>query len=136
MFDVCLFVCLICLPSVHRGGTCWFTFLRSVHCPVRLSSIFHCAVAGRPSKHETLTQCWINFDPPSTTLSQHQASIGLPCQMWASVTNGGPPLTPLTQLLLKASCRLRQHEVLTRAERILVSTGDACPTINRHWVGL
>ena len=29
-----------------------------------------------------------------------------------------------------------QHEVLTRAEWIMTSTGDAGPTFNRHWIGL
>ena len=29
-----------------------------------------------------------------------------------------------------------QHEVLTRIEWILASTGDAGPTFNRHWVGV
>ena len=31
-------------------------------------------------------------------------------------------------------CRYRQHEVLTRTEWILASTGDVCTTFNRHWV--
>ena len=30
----------------------------------------------------------------------------------------------------------RQHEVLTRAEWILGSTGDTGPTFNRHWFGV
>ena len=33
-------------------------------------------------KHETLTQCWANVGPLSTTLSQHKPSIGLPCCVW------------------------------------------------------
>ena len=41
--------------------------------------------------------------------------------MWASITDGGPTLT---QVWFKASCWYRQHEVLTRAEWILPSTGD------------
>ena len=32
--------------------------------------------------------------------------------------------------------RYRQHEVLTRAEWILTSTGDAGTAFNRHWVGV
>ena len=28
------------------------------------------------SKHETLTQCWLNVGPPSATLARHQISIG------------------------------------------------------------
>ena len=32
------------------------------------------------------------------------------------------------------ACRYRQHEVLTRTELILASTGDAKPTFNRHWL--
>ena len=53
--------------------------------------------------------------------------------MWASITDGGPTLT---QLWFKASCWYRQHEVLTRAEWILPSTGDAGPTFNRHCIGV
>ena len=67
-------------PSVHSLGTCWFTkVVRSVSLSflsVRLSSGFNCAVAGRPSKHETSTQCWANVGPPSTTLSQHYPVLG------------------------------------------------------------
>ena len=33
------------------------------------------------------------------------------------------------------ACRYRQHKLMTRAEWILASTGDAGPTFNRHWVG-
>ena len=63
---------LIMSPTPYTEvGTCWFTFVRSVHCHVRLSSGIHCAVAGRTSKHETLIQCWANVSPPSTTRSQH-----------------------------------------------------------------
>ena len=37
-------------------------------------------------KHETLTQCWANFDPPSATLAQHQASTGSTLRVcWVSV---------------------------------------------------
>ena len=32
--------------------------------------------------------------------------------------------------------RYRQHEVLTRAKRILASRGDAGLTFNRHWAGV
>ena len=28
-----------------------------------------------PSKHETLTQCWVNVGPPSSTLAQHVSWI-------------------------------------------------------------
>ena len=34
------------------------------------------------------------------------------------------------------ACGYRQHEVLTWAEWILASTGDATPTFNRHWGGV
>ena len=32
------------------------------------------------SKHDTLTQCWANVGPPSTTLSHHEPSIGSKCR--------------------------------------------------------
>ena len=43
---------------------------------------------------------------------------------------------PLTQLWFKASCWYHQHEVLTTAEWILHSTGDAGPTFTRYWIGV
>ena len=37
-------------------------------------------------KHETLTQCWANFGPPSATLAQHQTSTGSTLRVcWVSV---------------------------------------------------
>ena len=42
----------------------------------------------------------------------------------------------LTLLWFKASCWYRQHEIPTRAEWILPSTGDADLTFNRHWIGV
>ena len=33
-------------------------------------------LVNTPSRHETLTQCWSNAGPPSTTLAQHQTSTG------------------------------------------------------------
>ena len=32
---------------------------------------------GFPSKHKTLSHCWFNVGPPSTTLAQHRTSNGL-----------------------------------------------------------
>ena len=51
----------------------------SVCAVVTLSRIYFSPALSmvRAVKHETLTQCWSNFDPPSSTLSQHQPSIGL-----------------------------------------------------------
>ena len=69
---------------------------------------------------------WPNISP---VLSYGSCLVS--CSMWASVTDDGPTLT---QLWFKASCQYSQHEVLTRAEWILPSTGDAGPTFNRHWV--
>ena len=34
------------------------------------------------------------------------------------------------------ACRYRQHEVLTRTEWILASTGDAGPTFKIYWIGV
>ena len=39
-------------------------------------------------------------------------------------------------VLVPPACRYRQHEVLTRAEWILASTGDAGLTFSKHWVGV
>ena len=38
-----------------------------------------------PSKHETLTQCWSNYGPPSAMLAQHKTSTGsTPHVCWAA----------------------------------------------------
>ena len=53
-------------------------------CPVsvRMSSGFSRADGDRPSKHKTLTHCWANVGPPSTTLAQY----------WANVVDAEPTL--------------------------------------------
>ena len=58
---------LLCLPSVHIGG-----YMLVYLCLLWL----------------TLTQCWANVGPPSTMLSQHQPSIGLPCRVWRHAEYG------------------------------------------------
>ena len=40
-----------------------------------------------PSKHETLTQCWYNVDPPSATLAQHCTNIGFMSRVCWYVTS-------------------------------------------------
>ena len=44
---------------------------REVKHPISKLFIFH-----NPRKQETISQCWVGVGPPSTTLGQHQASIG------------------------------------------------------------
>ena len=63
-------------------------------------------------------QRWANNRPVLVTVA-----CLAPRWMWANVTDGRPALT---QFWFKSSCRYRQHEVLTRAEWILASTGDQC----------
>ena len=55
----------------QRWGRYWFTSVCSVYL---LSSGFYRAGRGLPTKHETLTQCWADVGPPSTSLSQLKAS--------------------------------------------------------------
>ena len=81
--------------------------------------------------------CWPTVYDSEPTLAQYWVTVSCLTSrwMWASITDGGPTLT---QLLFKASCQYySQHEVglLTTVDCILASTGDACPTFNRHWVG-
>ena len=41
-----------------------------------------------PSKHDTLTQCWLNVRPPSPTLAQHSPRIGsMYCVCWVYATS-------------------------------------------------
>ena len=57
--DILVYLCLLSLSASVRGF---------------LSSFYH-AGGGRPSKHETLTQCWANVGFSSTTLSQRKPTI-------------------------------------------------------------
>ena len=55
----------------------------------------------RRSKHDTLNQCWVDVGRSSTTLSQHQANIGLMSRAYWG--DGSPPLRTLSDpFLLKA----------------------------------
>ena len=64
----------LCLPSVHRCGD-----ILLYPCPLSLSQsmlwVSHSFLSSdfyrAGVKPETLTQCWANFGPPSTTLTQH-----------------------------------------------------------------
>ena len=126
-------------PLYTEVGTCWFTSVCSVClsrsvCPA-VSIVQVEAAKVTPAN----TRRWPNAGLMLALRLQYWAQYWVtvsclaPRWMWASVTHGGPTLT---QLWFKASCRFRQHEVLTRAEWILASTGDVGPTFNRHWVGV
>ena len=47
-----------------------------------------------------------------------------------------PILVQNIWLYYTPSMQVRHNEVLTRKNWILASTGDAGPTLNRHWVGV
>ena len=93
---------------------------------------------------ETLTQCWANIGPPSTTLSQHLAqywatlSCLAPRRMQASVTDGGP--LQLTDIGSMSACRPtlwthhRQQKALSSVEWLMANAGDGGPVLNQHWV--
>ena len=96
-------------------------------------------------KHKTLTQCWANVGPPSTScwtnispvLGYHvlfgaTLNVGQHHSQWANIN----PALVQSIVPIPSACRYRQYEVLTRTELILASTGDAGPTFNRHWVGV
>ena len=109
-------------------------------CPLSLSQYFPPALSiVQVVKHETLTQSWTNVGPPSTTLAQHQPSIGLLCRFCRHAECGPASHSggqTLTHFLFKASCWYCQLEVLTRAEWILPGSGESGPTFNRHWIGV
>ena len=87
-------------------------------------------------KHKTLTQCWANIGPPSTTTSTtgyrfvfgaklnvgqcHRRRVNINLALVQSIVPVPPP------------CRYLQHEVLTRTEWLLASTGDAGPAFNGY----
>ena len=150
---------LVMSPPLHTEvGTCWFTSV--CRCLSGLSSSFHCAGGGRggrPSKHETLTQCWANV---GRVVFGTKLNVGH--RRWANITqayhwpgnvsvqralfwcraivyDAGQHLNRIGALYRPTICiHSRQHEVglLTRAKLIPASAGDACPAINRHWVGV
>ena len=109
-------------------------------CPIHLCPALSIVQAV---KDETLTQCWTNVGPPSTTLSQHQPSIGWPSRVWchaecgpASKTAGQHYPSFGSKHRAGTASMLVPPAVLTRAEWIMASTGDAGPTFNRHCVGV
>ena len=57
--------------------------------------------------------------------------------MWASVIDSGPTLTQLLfQNILRWYYSRHELGLLTTVEWILASTGDAGPTLTRHWIGV
>ena len=90
-------------------------------------------------KHETLMLAhrlrrWANISPV----------LGYPVMFGATLNVGQRhrrraninPALVQSIVPVPPACRYCQHEVLTRAEWILASTGDAGSTFNRHWVSV
>ena len=76
--------------------------------------------------------CWPTVYDAEPTLAQYWVTVSCLAPPWiqASVTEGEPTLL---KLWFKASCRYHQHEVLTRAEWTLDSTG---PALDKDWVNV
>ena len=66
-----------------------FTLLEAVSSTI--SSVwklcYYLHFESKPSKHETLTQCWFNVDPLSTKLSQHWVNISGLLGRYANLAN-------------------------------------------------
>ena len=119
--------------------------------PLICSSHQFCVCALSPSimqvvRHGTYTQCRAIVGPPSTTLSKHLPSIGLPCRvwrhvrwMWAGITDGGPALT---QLWFKASWPYCQPFVfmwlmiVPTGSKRLPGVGTVLAHSLRRWIGV
>ena len=128
-----------CLPSVHRGGD-MLLYL----CPP--SAVCECQrfLWCRRSN----MRCWRNAGLILAHRLRRWATIsrvlGYRVVFGATLNVGQHHRRPdnmnpaLVQSIVPVppACRYRQHEVLTSAEWILDSTGDASPTFNRHWVGV
>ena len=128
---VLLYIFLLCLPS-EEVGTCWFTCVRSV-C-VCISQSFHFwpgLSIVQAVKHETLPNAglllahrlrgWLNISPV----------LGY-CVVFGATLNVGQRhrwRANINQALVQSIVL-----VLTRAEWIMPSTGDAGSTFNRHWM--
>ena len=92
--------------------------------------------------------CFVTVNDVSQTIKQHWFTSVLSARRWANISpvlgycvvfgaslNVGQRhrrRAKINQALVQSIV----HEVLTRAELILTSTGDAGPTFNRHWVGV
>ena len=89
-----------CWPTVCDAGPVsnqhWFNTscllgLSLSVCAVVSPSSIHFSPAlsmAQAVKHETLTQCWTNVGPPSTTLSQHKPVLGY-CVVFGATLNVG-----------------------------------------------
>ena len=105
-------------------GTYCFTPVRSVCLSLCCESPIHFSPAiyiVQAVKHETLTRCWANVGPPSTTLTQHSPILGYRVVFGATLNVGqrhrrwaniNPALVHSVVPILPA-CRYQQHEVLT-----------------------
>ena len=51
-------------------------FFVTNQCNVKPLHLRHMSCFCPPSKHDTLTQCWVNIGPTSKTAGQHSPSIG------------------------------------------------------------
>ena len=137
-------VYLLCLPS-HKGGD-MLVYL----CPVclRLCVPFCLSVQRFLSCRKSNMRRWPNAGLMVAHRLRRWANsspvLGY-CVMFGATLNVGqrhrrrPNINPaLVQSIVPVppACRYRQHKVLTRAEWILASTGDAGPTFNRHWVSV
>ena len=81
------------------------------------------------SRHDTSTQCWANVGPASSTLSQHQPSIGWTCRVcW-----GGVPFPACDKCgrVCKWGC-----QVISRRATLRDHTNDhvAKPAISSQWI--
>ena len=116
--------------SFNRGIWFYFpwtnlTFYKTILCQFYLvhTSLKPCRY---PSKHETLTQCWVNVDLSSSTLAQHQPSIGPTSRVcWDEPSSTQVKITKSLQCrvhhklkhLHTVSCDLR-HAISLRESRL------------------
>ena len=117
---------LALLQTFHRRDILGFTLL----------------IFGLPSKRETLNQCWVDVDPASTTLVQHQPSIvSTSCVYWVGLYYCNPSFhnAPIYMCVLPSL-----HETLAQC---WVDVDPSSTTLVQHqpsivstscvyWVGL
>ena len=140
---------LLCLPSVHRGGDMLLylcplsavcesvsvsvPFIWDQRFPLcRLSNTGRSPNAGLMLAH--LLRRWANISPVLGQRLVFGATLNMgQCHRPRAYIN---PALVQRIVLVPPACWYRQHEVLTRTEWILASTGDAGPAFNRHWIGV
>ena len=134
--DMLVYPCLLVCPSPScESSMLWICLLliffhHFVSC--RRSNTKRWPNAGLMLVHRL--RCWPTISPVFGYRVVFSATLNV-CQHHRRQANIIPALVQ-SILTIPPTCMYPQHEVLTRTECILASTGEAGPKFNRHWVSV